>query len=173
MQQFSKRTESRLRGAEAQAVSKYAELNHTQSKGVVPRGLQWFKRIEGWCRRQYSMLTAGEIVFISAVIGLVSLLMWRTFFVKEGTLYVGLSVFSDFAPHLGMIRSFSLGNNFPTVYSHIRYHFMFQFLAGNLEFLGMRLDWAFNLPSALSMISVFHCCMCWQCVWQGNVRSDI
>jgi len=160
MQQFSKRTESRLRGAEAQAVSKYAELNHTQSKGVVPRGLQWFKRIDGWCRRQYSMLTAGEIVFISAVIGLVSLLMWRTFFVKEGTLYVGLSVFSDFAPHLGMIRSFSLGNNFPTVYSHyagedIRYHFMFQFLAGNLEFLGMRLDWAFNLPSALSMISVF------------------
>jgi len=120
-----------------------------------------FKRKKEWnMRHQLSRLTAGEIVFLAAVVCLVIRLMWRTFFVSDGTLYVGLSVFSDFAPHLGMIRSFSLGNNFPTVYSHyagedIRYHFMFQFLAGNLEFLGMRLDWAFNLPSALSMISVF------------------
>lgn len=120
-----------------------------------------FKRKKEWnMRHQLACLTAGEIVFLTAVLCLVVSLMWRTFFVSDGTLYVGLSVFSDFAPHLGMIRSFSLGNNFPTVYSHyagedIRYHFMFQFLAGNLEFLGMRLDWAFNLPSALSMISVF------------------
>ncbi len=120
-----------------------------------------FRRKKEWnMRNQLSLLTAGEIIFLTAVLCLVISLMWRTFFVSDGTLYVGLSVFSDFAPHLGMIRSFSLGNNFPTVYSHyagedIRYHFMFQFLAGNLEFLGMRLDWAFNLPSALSMLSVF------------------
>jgi len=120
-----------------------------------------FRRKKEWnMRHQLARFTAGEIIFLAAVLFLVVRLMSRTFFVAEGTLYVGLSVFSDFAPHLGMIRSFSLGNNFPTVYSHyagedIRYHFMFQFLAGNLEFLGMRLDWAFNLPSALSMISVF------------------
>jgi len=119
------------------------------------------RRKKEWCMKaQLTRLTSGEIVFFTLVVCLVCRLMWRTFFVADGTLYVGLSVFSDFAPHLGMIRSFSLGNNFPTVYSHyagedIRYHFMFQFLAGNLEFLGMRLDWAFNLPSALSMISVF------------------
>ena len=119
------------------------------------------RRKQGWnMRHQLSRLTMGEIVFLFAVGYLVCRLMWRTFFVSDGTLYVGLSVFSDFAPHLGMIRSFSLGNNFPTIYSHyagedIRYHFMFQFLAGNLEFLGLRLDWAFNLPSALSLISVF------------------
>ena len=122
--------------------------------------LQVRKKQEWNMRHQFSLLTAGEILFLTAVVCLVGCLMWRTFFVSDGTLYVGLSVFSDFAPHLGMIRSFSLGNNFPTVYSHyagedIRYHFMFQFLAGNLEFLGMRLDWAFNLPSALSLISVF------------------
>lgn len=119
------------------------------------------RRKREWClKNQLPRLTAGEIVFFALVICLVCRLMWRTFFVADGTLYVGLSVFSDFAPHLGMIRSFSLGNNFPTVYSHyagedIRYHFMFQFLAGNLEYLGMRLDWAFNLPSALSLVSVF------------------
>lgn len=101
-------------------------------------------------------LTAGEIVFLCAVLGLVIRMMFLTFFVSKGTLYVGLSVFSDFAPHLGMIRSFSYGNNFPTSYSHfagedIRYHFLFQFLVGNLEYLGMRLDFAFNLPSIFGM----------------------
>ena len=119
------------------------------------------RRKKEWCmKRQLSRFTYGEVLFLAGVIYLVCRLMWRTFFVEDGTLYVGLSVFSDFAPHLGMIRSFSLGNNFPTAYSHyagedIRYHFMFQFLAGNLEFLGMRLDYAFNVPSALSLISVF------------------
>lgn len=122
--------------------------------------LQCRKKINWNMRGQLSRLTAGEVVFLVAIVYLVCRLMWRTFFVEDKTLYVGLSVFSDFAPHLGMIRSFSLGNNFPTAYSHyagedIRYHFMFQFLAGNLEFLGMRLDLAFNIPSALSLLSVF------------------
>ncbi|MBR5420173.1 MAG: hypothetical protein IK115_03380 [Lachnospiraceae bacterium] len=83
---------------------------------------------------------------------------YRSFFVRDGIIHIGYSVFSDFATHLGMIRSFSYGNNFPTQYSHfggedIRYHFMFQFLAGNLEYLGLRLDHAFNIPSILSMLS--------------------
>jgi len=160
MQRLSKLMKKSGQTKEMQAGSKSDALSHKQEKGLSQESLQGFKRVTGWCRTQFSMLTAGEVVFIAAVIALVGRLMWRTFFVSEGTLYVGLSVFSDFAPHLGMIRSFSLGNNFPTAYSHyagedIRYHFMFQFLAGNLEFLGLRLDWAFNLPSALSLISVF------------------
>ena len=32
---------------------------------------------------------------------------------------------------------------------------MFQFMVATLEFLGMRLDWAFNLPSIFSLVSVF------------------
>jgi len=59
-----------------------------------------------------------------------------------------------------MIRSFSVGANFPTVYPHfpagdVKYHFMFDFAAGNLEFLGLRLDHAFNVLSVLSV--VFFC----------------
>lgn len=88
------------------------------------------------------------------------ILMWSTFYVKGGQLHIGVTVFSDFSPHIGMIRSFSYGNNFPTSYSHfsgedIKYHFMFQFLVGNLEFLGMRIDYAFNIPSIISLISAF------------------
>lgn len=105
-------------------------------------------------------LSIPELVFICLVLVLVLTLMYKTFFVREDRLYVGVSVFSDFSPHLGMIRSFSHGNNFPTTYSHyagedVRYHFMFQFLVGNLEFLGMRLDHAFNIPSALSLLFAY------------------
>lgn len=101
-----------------------------------------------------------ELIIFGFVGILAFVLMWSTFYVKDGQLNIGVSVFSDFSPHIGMIRSFSYGNNFPTSYSHyagedIKYHFMFQFLAGNLELLGMRIDYAFNIPSILSFISAF------------------
>ncbi|MCQ2507108.1 MAG: hypothetical protein MJ113_08095 [Lachnospiraceae bacterium] len=98
----------------------------------------------------------GMLVFFIIAFLFVWQLMFRTFSVVDGYYAIGASVASDFAPHMGMIRSFSFGNNFPTQYSHyagedIRYHFMFQFMVGNLEFLGMRLDYAFNLPSIFSL----------------------
>ena len=75
---------------------------------------------------------------------------------KDGILYSGLTVYGDYAPHTAMIRSFSMGNNFPTQYPHyggadVKYHFMFQFLAGNLEYLGMRMDVAYNIVSLTSL----------------------
>ncbi len=105
-----------------------------------------------------TVIKEGLLFMLVAI--LASALMWSTFYHRDGQLYIGVSVFSDFSPHIGMIRSFSYGNNFPTAYSHyagedIKYHFMFQFLAGNLEFLGLRIDYAFNLPSMLSFISAF------------------
>ena len=101
-----------------------------------------------------------EFIFLLAILLLANILMWATFFVSGEKLFVGVSVFSDFSPHIGMIRSFSYGNNFPTTYPHfagedIKYHFMFQFLAGNLEYLGLRIDFAFNLPSVISLVNVF------------------
>lgn len=101
-----------------------------------------------------------EIVFLVLCLTLVSFLMFYTFYVKDGNMYIGYSVYSDFSPHISMIRSFSKGNNFPTWYPYyagidVKYHFMFQFLAGNLEYLGMRIDFAFNLPSILGMMFVY------------------
>ncbi len=102
----------------------------------------------------------GPILYTVAAVCFTAFLMFLTFKVIDNSIYVGYSVFSDFAPHLGMIRSFSLSNNFPTQYAHfagedIRYHFMFQFMVGNLEYLGLRLDFAFNLPSMFGMIAVY------------------
>lgn len=107
---------------------------------------------------ELNKIKISEWCFLAAIIIFVAQLMVLTFTVKEGKMYVGLSVFSDFAPHLGMIRSFSYGNNFPTSYAHfagedIKYHFMFQFMVGNLEFLGLRLDHAFNLPSIFGLVA--------------------
>ncbi len=111
-----------------------------------------------FCKDKRSLTV--EMILITSVVLLASVLMWTTFYMKGDNIYIGVSVFSDFSPHIGMIRSFSYGNNFPTTYSHfagedIKYHFMFQFLTGNLEFLGMRLDYAFNIPSILSFTFAF------------------
>lgn len=102
----------------------------------------------------------GPMLYTFIAVLFTGFLMFLTFHVVDGTIRVGYSVFSDFAPHLGMIRSFSVSDNFPTQYAHfagedIRYHFMFQFMVGNLEYLGLRLDFAFNLPSMLGMIAVY------------------
>ena len=99
------------------------------------------------------------IVFFIVLAVFTCSMMYRSFNIVRNTLRVGYSVFSDFAVHLGMIRSFSFGNNFPTQYSHfagqdIRYHFMFEFLTGNLEYLGLPLDHAFNFPSIISFVSM-------------------
>ncbi|MEP6602223.1 MAG: hypothetical protein ABJB49_10520 [Nitrospirota bacterium] len=96
-----------------------------------------------------------------AVIGLGvgTALMLHTARIEGTTLVLGRTAFGDLNIHLGMARSFSRGNNFPTGYvayagTDIRYHFMFYFLVGNLEFLGLPLDWALNLPCILSFVSV-------------------
>ena len=78
-----------------------------------------------------------EGAFYLAVFLFISWWMWYVFHASEGVLYAGFTVFGDFSPHTAMIRSFSWGNNFPTQYPYfggedVKYHFMFQFLTGNL-----------------------------------------
>lgn len=87
----------------------------------------------------------------------VTWIMFYVFYIRGGVLYSGFTVYGDYAPHTAMMRSFSLGNNFPTEYPHfggqdVKYHFMFQFLVGNLEFLGIRLDFAYNVMSILALL---------------------
>jgi hypothetical protein len=101
-----------------------------------------------------------EVLYLLFSLLIASFIAWHTLMVKDGVLFVGNSVWSDFGPHLSIIRSFSMGENFPPQYPHfpegsIRYHFMFQFMVATLEFLGMRLDWAFNLLSIFSLVSLF------------------
>lgn len=112
-------------------------------------------------RGESELFTWVEMLVLLLLIIFWMFLFFMTFNVAHGDqLYVGFSVFSDFTPHLSMIRSFSYSQNFPTQYtvcagSDVKYHFMFQFLTGNLEFLGLPLDWALNLPSLFSILSMY------------------
>jgi hypothetical protein len=84
-------------------------------------------------------------------------LMFYTYRMEGTELLNGYSTFSDLSPHTAMVSSFGRGFNFPTQYMHfsgngIRYHFLFYFLAGTLQYLGLPIDYALNMPSIISMV---------------------
>lgn len=103
----------------------------------------------------------ADSIFYGAVILAITIaatfLMFYTYRLNGNTLLNGSSTFSDLSPHTAMVSSFGKGFNFPTQYMHfsgdgIKYHFLFYFLAGTLQYLGLPIDYALNLPSILSMI---------------------
>lgn len=83
-------------------------------------------------------------------------LMSFTFQYKDNQFVMASKVWSDFGAHLPLIRSFSMGLNFPPEYPQfpgesIRYHYLFYALVGWLELAGVRIDFALNILSALGL----------------------
>lgn len=106
------------------------------------------KKKQTWIREK--KLFQKECIFFLFVTVFAGWWMWYVFHSEGGSLYAGYTVFGDFSPHTAMIRSFSWGNNFPTQYPYfggedIKYHFMFQFLTGNLEYLGIPMEVGFSI----------------------------
>ncbi|MEN3368779.1 MAG: hypothetical protein V7609_922 [Verrucomicrobiota bacterium] len=98
-------------------------------------------------------------ITLGAYLVLACWLMFATFNMKDGLLRIGNNEWSDFGPNTAIAQSFAVGHNFPTQYPHfsgepIRYHFLFYFQAGNLEFLGLNLAWSLNLLSILTLVSM-------------------
>lgn len=90
-----------------------------------------------------------------------SLLMWQTFGydASSKTMLIAPKAWSDFGAHIPLIRSFSLGDNWPPqspLYPGvpIQYHFLFYFLVGMLEKIGVRIDWALNLVSSIGLTAL-------------------
>jgi hypothetical protein len=86
-------------------------------------------------------------------------LTFGTFRLVDGNLRMDSVLWNDYGPNLSLIRSFSVGRNFPTEYPHfigepIRYHFLFWFQAGNLEYLGLNIANSLNLLSALTLTAM-------------------
>lgn len=88
-------------------------------------------------------------------------LMFKTFGYDQPNhqILIATKAWSDFANHLPLIRSFSQGLNWPPQNplfpgSPMRYHFLFYFLVGFLEKIGLPLNWAFNLPSLLGFAAL-------------------
>ena len=85
--------------------------------------------------------------------------MFASFNTKAGKLQIANPEYSDFGPNTALIQSFAVGHNFPTEYPHfsgdrIRYHFLFYFQAGNLEFLGLDPAWSLNLLSITTLVAM-------------------
>src|SRR5262249_34395189 len=62
-------------------------------------------------------------------------------------------------PNIAIMQSFAMGHNFPTEYPHfsgdrIRYHFLFYFQAGNLEYLGLNAALSNNILSVMSLVAM-------------------
>ena len=86
-------------------------------------------------------------------------LMWFTFQYRDGQFVMRSRLWSDFAAHLPMIRSFSYGRNFPPEYPQFaneptHYHFLFYFLVGILERTGLNIACSLNLLSAIGLASL-------------------
>lgn len=75
---------------------------------------------------------------------------------RDGAIIIDSKLYSDFGAHLPLIRSFSLGWNFPPQYPFfvgepIRYHYLFYLIVGMMERLGLRIDFAINSLSTLGL----------------------
>lgn len=106
----------------------------------------------------------GHALFL-AMLGFSFFLMYHTFGYNPDrqVFLIAPKCWSDFGAHIPLIRSFSLGPNAARLFSGqpvesplfpgepIRYHYGFYAVVGLLERLGVRIDAALNIPSALGM----------------------
>lgn len=100
-----------------------------------------------------------EVALIISSIFFSSFLMFKTFSYENGHMLIATKAWSDFASHIPLIRSFSFGNNFPPEYPFfpglpIKYHYLFYLIVGFFEKIGIRIDWALNLPSIIGFFGL-------------------
>jgi sugar lactone lactonase YvrE len=103
--------------------------------------------------------SVADWLLIAGYVVLVSWMMFASFNTKAGKLQIANPEYSDFGPNTALMQSFAVGHNFPTEYPHfsgdrIRYHFLFYFQAGNLEFLGFDPAWSLNLLSITTLVAM-------------------
>lgn len=99
------------------------------------------------------------LIFVTFSILFSFWLMFSTFSYKDGSIIMASKVWSDFAANIPLIRSFSFGSNFPPEYPifaniPIHYHFLFYFFVGILEKVGLPINFALNIPSALGFFAL-------------------
>src|SRR5438552_1071549 len=103
--------------------------------------------------------SVADWLLIAGYVVLVSWMMFASFNTSGSKLQISNPEYSDFGPNTAIMQSFAVGHNFPTEYPHfsgdrIRYHFLFYFQAGNLEFLGLNPVWSLNLLSIVTLVAM-------------------
>jgi len=110
----------------------------------------------------------GEGILILFAIAFSSWLMFHTFSydAQNNEMRIAFKLWSDFGAHIPLIRSFSMGANWDRLMhvqmieypifpgEPIRYHYIFYMLVGIMEKMGVRIDWALNIPSILGFFGL-------------------
>src|SRR6266566_6377660 len=144
------------------AIASIAVLSWSKWKHKV------IKRAHGESRNTFAASTylprprgsgIADWLVIAGYVVLVSWMMFASFNSSGGKLKISNPEYSDFGPNTALMQSFAVGHNFPTEYPHfsgdrIRYHFLFYFQAGNLEFLGLGPAWRLNLLSITTLVAM-------------------
>lgn len=99
-----------------------------------------------------------EVFFYLLLFGFSTWIMFQTFSYDydKDTILISGAIWSDYAANLPLIRSFSMGSNWPPEYpiyggAPIQYHYLFYLFAGFLEKAGLPIHWALNIPSIVGM----------------------
>src|SRR6185295_10756370 len=103
--------------------------------------------------------TQWDLVWLGAFLVFACWLMFATLGFKDGQFQIAFKAWTDFGANVSLTQSFALGKNFPPQHpffpgEFIRYHFLFWFQTGNLEFLGLNPVWSINLLSLLSLLAL-------------------
>src|SRR5438477_1265809 len=144
------------------AIASIAVLSWSKWKHKV------IKRAHGESRNTFAASTylprpkgsgIADWLLIAGYVVLVSWMMFASFNTTGSKLQISNPEYSDFGPNTAIMQSFAVGHNFPTEYPHfsgdrIRYHFLFYFQAGNLEFLGLDPTWSLNLLSVITLVAM-------------------
>ncbi|MBW2493135.1 MAG: hypothetical protein JRE43_00145 [Deltaproteobacteria bacterium] len=97
---------------------------------------------------------------------------------ENSTILIANKMWSDFAATLPLIRSFSMGDNWPPEYpifpgSPIRYHYLFFLIVGKLEAIGIPLHWALNVPSVIGFFLLLSMIYLLGKKWFGDPRIGV
>jgi hypothetical protein len=118
---------------------------------------KWPAKVESLSRPQGKM--RWDLVWLGAFMIFATWLMFATLSFENGQFQIAFKAWTDFGANVSLTQSFALGRNFPPEHpffpgEFIRYHFLFWFQSGNLEFLGLNPVWSINILSILSLLAL-------------------
>ena len=100
-----------------------------------------------------------DLIWLGAFLVFATWLMFATLSFKNDQFQIAFKAWTDFGANVSLTQSFALGRNFPPEHPFfpgelIRYHFLFWFQTGNLEFLGLNPVWSINILSILTLLAL-------------------
>ena len=127
--------------------------------GVVLFTRRWPAKMESERLTRPEGTLRWDLIWLVVFLIFATWLMFATLSFKDGQFQISFKAWTDFGANVSVTQSFALGHNFPPEHPFfpgelIRYHFLFWFQTGNLEFLGLNPVWSINILSILSLLAL-------------------